>query len=44
MKTPEYFKRRYGVDSVLFTDELADTFTKLRASKLLIMNGKGTGG
>lgn len=39
LKTPEYFKRRYGVDSVLFTDELADTFTKLRASKLLIMNG-----
>jgi len=39
LKTPEYFKARYGVDMVLYTDEISNTLEQLRPSELLIMKG-----
>ena len=39
LKTPEYFKKRYGVDRVNYTDEMVPILNQLRPSALLIMNG-----
>jgi len=39
LKTPEYFKTRYGVDRVHYTDEIVTILNQLRPSSLLIMDG-----
>jgi hypothetical protein len=39
LKTPEFFKTRYGVDRVHYTDEIVTILNQLRPSALLIMNG-----
>ncbi|KAL5252365.1 hypothetical protein ACHWQZ_G015214 [Mnemiopsis leidyi] len=39
LKTPEYFKKRYGVDRVNYTDEMVTILSQLRPSALLIMDG-----
>ena len=39
LKTPDFFKARYGVDNVFYTDEMSDILAKLRPSALLTMHG-----
>ena len=39
LKTPDFFKKRYGVDIVFYIDEMADTLGNLTPSALLTMSG-----
>ncbi|CAG0920261.1 unnamed protein product [Notodromas monacha] len=39
IKTPEEFKKRYGVDEVYYLEDMTKVFKSLGASKLLTLNG-----